>query len=60
MTLWHKAKAKTSFPICSSRFIKFHEENYQKEDEKKKNIFNINELCKPKGTGFIVSKVKSH
>ena len=57
---WYKAKVKDPFPICSSRFIEFHEQNYQKEDEKKKNIFNINELCKPKGNGFIVSKVKSH
>jgi hypothetical protein len=57
---WYKAKVKDPFPICSSKFIEFHEKNYQKEDEKKKNIFNINELCKPKGTGFIVSKVKSH
>jgi len=57
---WYKAKVKDSFPIGSSRLIEFHEQNYQKEDEKKKNIFDINQLCQPKKAGFSVSKVKSH
>ena len=57
---WYKAKIKDPFPIGSSRFIEFHEQNYQKEDDKKKNIFDINELCQPKKAGFLVSKVKSH
>jgi len=57
---WYKAHIKDPFPICCSRLIKFHEENYQKEDEKKRNIFNINDICQPKRANFIVSKVKSH
>jgi hypothetical protein len=57
---WYKAKVKDPFPIGSSRLIEFHEQNYQKEDEKKKNIFDINQLCQPKKAGFSVSKVKSH
>jgi len=56
---WYKAKEQDPFPICSSRFIEFHEQNYQKEDEKKRNLFNINDLCQPKKAGFTVSKVKS-
>ena len=56
---WYKAKSKSNFSICSSRFIQFHQENYQKEDEKKKNIFDINDLCHNK-INIIVSKVKTH
>jgi hypothetical protein len=57
---WYKSKEQPPFPICSSRFIEFHEQNYQKEDEKKRNIFNINDICQPKKANFIVSKVKAH
>jgi hypothetical protein len=57
---WYKAKIKEPFPIGSDKFIKFHRENYQLEDEKKKNIFDINELCQSKKTNIIVSKVKTH
>ena len=57
---WYKANIKEPFPIGSDRFIKFHKENYQLEDEKKKNIFDKNELCQSKKTNIIVSKVKTH
>jgi hypothetical protein len=57
---WYKAVIKDPFPIGSSRLIDFHHENYQKEDEKKRNIFDINQLCQPKRAGFTVSKIKSN
>lgn len=58
---WYKAKVKEAFPIGSSRFIDFHRENYQEEDSKKKNLFDINELCQPKkAANFVVNKVKTH
>jgi len=57
---WYKAKVKDPFPICSTKFINFHEQNYQKEDEKKRNIFDINELCQTKKSNFVISKIKSH
>ena len=52
---WYKANVKDPFPIGSTRLIEFHQENYQKEDEKKRNLFNINDLCQPK-TCWIFSK----
>jgi len=57
---WYKSKERNPFPICSSRFLQFHEENYQKEDEKKRNIFDINDICQPKKANFVVSKIKTH
>jgi len=57
---WYKSKARQPFPICSTRFIQFHLENYQKEDEKKRNLFDINDICQPKKANFNVTKIKTH
>ncbi len=57
---WYKAHVKDSFPIGSDAFIKFHRENFQEEDDKKKNIFDLNEICASKKLNITVAKVKTH